>query len=80
VSARVRLGTAELDRIAPLRSDQRAAGGTFKAVCAALAPNPLRWPALAVWTAFKLAERIESRSVARKQGVERWQQDATSRS
>ena len=80
VSARVRLGTAELDRIAPLRADQRAAGGTFRAVCAAIIPNPLRWPALVVWTALKLAERIESRSVARKHGIERWQQDVTSRS
>jgi glycosyltransferase involved in cell wall biosynthesis len=80
VSARVRLGTAELDRIAPLRADQRAAGSTFKAVCVALAPDPLRWPALAVWTALKLVERLESRAVARKDGLERWQQDRTSRS
>jgi glycosyltransferase involved in cell wall biosynthesis len=78
--ARVRVRTAELDRIAPLRADQRAAGGTFRAVCAAIIPNPLRWPALVVWTALKLAERIESRSVARKHGIERWQQDVTSRS
>ena len=79
VAARVRLGTAELDRIAPLRADQLAAGGTFAAVARRLAPNPLLWPALAVWTALKLAERLESRAVARKQGAERWQQDTSSR-
>ena len=79
VAARVRLGTAELDRIAPLRADQLAAGGTFRAVFRSLAPNPLHWPALAVWTALKLAERLESRRVARKQGTERWQQDTSSR-
>ncbi|MFM1803434.1 MAG: hypothetical protein RL136_313 [Planctomycetota bacterium] len=80
MSARVRLGTAELDRVAPLRADQRAAGGTFGAVFRALAPNPLMWPELVVWTAFKLLERLESRGVARKQGTDRWQQDRTSRS
>ena len=79
VAARVRLGTAELDRIAPLRSDQLAAGGTFRAVSGALLPRPHLWPALAVWTTLKLLERRESRHVARKQGADRWQQDTTSR-
>jgi hypothetical protein len=79
VAARVRLGTAELDRIAPLRPDQLAAGGTFAAVARRLAPNPLRWPSLVVWTALKLLERLESRAVARKQGGDRWQQDTSSR-
>lgn len=79
VSARVRLGTAELDRIAPLRADQLAAGGTFSAVFRSMAANPLGWPALAAWTAIKLLERVESRALSRKQGVERWQQDTSSR-
>jgi len=79
VAARVRLGTAELDRIAPLRPDQLAAGGTFAAVAARLAPNPLRWPSLLMWTGIKLLERVESRGVARKQGADRWQQDTSSR-
>jgi glycosyltransferase involved in cell wall biosynthesis len=79
VAARVRLGTAELDRISPLRPDQRGAGGTFGAVAARLAPNPFKWPALAVWTWLKLLERLESRKVASKQGTDRWQQDASSR-
>jgi len=79
VAARVRLGTAELDRIAPLRADQLAAGGTFAAVFRSLAPNPLRWPALAVWTWLKVLERLESRKVASKRGIDRWQQDASSR-
>lgn len=79
VAARVRLGTAQLDRIVPLRADQRGASGTFRVVLRALAPNPLRWPALCVWTALKLVERIESRGVARQSGEQRWQQDTTSR-
>lgn len=79
VAARVRLGTAELDRIAPLRPDQLAAGGTFAAVARRLALRPHRWPSLVVWTALKLLERLESRAVARKQGSERWQQDTSSR-
>ncbi len=79
VAARVRLGTAELDRISPLRPDQRGPGGTFGVVAARLAPNPLKWPALAVWTWLKLLERLESRKVASKQGTDRWQQDASSR-
>ena len=79
VAARVRLGTAELDRISPLRPDQRGAGGTFGAVASRLALNPLKWPALAVWTWLKLLERLEARKVAGKQGSERWQQDASSR-
>ena len=79
VAARVRLGMAELDRISPLRPDQRGAGGTFGAVASRLAPNPLRWPALVVWTWLKLIERLESRKVAGKRGADRWQQDASSR-
>lgn len=79
ITARQRLGTAELDRVAPLKSDQLAAGGTFAAVFKRLIVNPLRWPALAVWTAFKLLERVESKAVARKEGTARWQQDTSSR-
>lgn len=79
VAARVRLGTAELDRISPLRPDQLGAGGTFGAVASRLAANPLKWPALAVWTWLKLLERVESRKVAAKQGADRWQQDTSSR-
>lgn len=79
VAARVRLGTAELERIAPLRADQLAAGGTFSVVIRSSLFPPSRWPALFVWTAIKLLERIESRGVARKRGAARWQQDASSR-
>lgn len=79
VAARVRLGTAELDRIAPLRADQLAAGGTFGSVLRSVSTRPLLWPSMLVWTALKFAERVESRRVAHKQGAERWQQDTSSR-
>ena len=80
ISARKRLGSYELDAIAPPRAEDRGSAGTFGAVARALLPNPLHWPAFLVWSAVKSIERLESRAVARKQGTDRWQHDASSRS
>ncbi|MFM7050834.1 MAG: hypothetical protein ACKOYN_01685, partial [Planctomycetota bacterium] len=79
IAGRKRLGSAELDAIAPLRADQRAAGGTMGAVVAALLPRPWLWPALAVWTSAKALERLDRGRVARLAGQQRWQQDRSSR-
>jgi glycosyltransferase involved in cell wall biosynthesis len=79
ISARKRLGAYELDAVAPPRAEDRGSGGTFVAVARDMLPNPLRWPAFFVWAALKSVERLESRGVARKQGTDRWQHDASSR-
>jgi len=79
IAARKRLGAAELDRIAPLRADQLSSGGTFGVVVRRMAPRPWLWPALFVWTAVKVSERLERGRVARLSGEDRWQQDRSSR-
>lgn len=80
ISARKRAGDTELEKYAPLRADQTAAGGTLRAVAGATLVNPLLWPAFAVWFAIKCLERFEQRRVAGMSGTDRWQHDATSRS
>ena len=79
IAARKRLGAAELDALAPLRADQLSSGGTFGVVVRRMAPRPWLWPALVVWTAVKVAERLERGRVARLSGEDRWQQDRSSR-
>jgi glycosyltransferase involved in cell wall biosynthesis len=76
--ARQRAGTQEL---ASLRREVVGRGprATFKAVASATLRNPLLWPALLVWAATRLLERLESRSVAKRSGTQQWQQDRTSR-
>lgn len=80
ISARTRLGSYELDLVAPRRADDRGSAGTFAVVARAMLTRPWRWPAFLVWATVKSIERLESRAVARKQGSERWQHDASSRS
>ena len=79
ISARKRVGAQELNAIAPLRKDQCDATGTFGVVARACLARPQLWPALVVWAATKLFERIERGKVAGKTGTDRWQHDMSSR-
>ena len=79
IGARKRVGARELERILPLREDQHAAGGTFKAVARATLTNPLLWPAFVVWTFTKLWERREREKLQAKAPTEQWQHDRSSR-
>ncbi|MDI9402824.1 MAG: glycosyltransferase [Limnohabitans sp.] len=79
ISARKRVGNQELDQLVPLRKDQHDATGTFGSVGRACLCRPWLLPAFAVWAMTKWLERLERGKVAKMQGMERWQQDTTSR-
>jgi glycosyltransferase involved in cell wall biosynthesis len=79
ISARKREGARELEPLAPLRKDQYDASSTFGVVGRACLQRPWMLPAFAVWALTKWLERVDRRKVARKQGIDRWQHDTTSR-
>jgi hypothetical protein len=79
IAARKRLGTRQLDAVAPAPAGTRRPAGTLRAMCARMLPDPRLWPALAVFVAFRALERIERRLVARERGQARWKHDESSR-